>query len=73
MGELKDMSGFVPKSPTVESAIDAESRMNNCSIEINKALKKWNCFINPVTQITMSGVSTGWTVLPLDKKIISPA
>jgi hypothetical protein len=51
--------------------IDAEVRMRNCWIDIQKILKRWNCKINPVVSISgAQGLNIGFNIVPLENKIV---
>ncbi len=56
------------KSP---GEIDAEVRMKNCWIDIQKILKRWNCQINPVVEISGArGMTCGFNIVPLKNGIV---
>jgi hypothetical protein len=49
----------------VEAAIDADRRAKNCMVDVQNALKKWNCQIEPILTLTSRGVQGAWAVEPL--------
>jgi len=49
----------------VELGIDAKRRADNCMVDIQNALKKWKCVIDPVVQISGSGISRSYAIIPL--------
>ena len=50
----------------VEIGVDAQRRSQNCLIDIRNALERYKCTIEPVIQITGSGISKGtYMVIPL--------
>ena len=49
----------------VEEAISADLRAKNCLIDIQRVLGRWNCRINPMVQISGTGVSVNFQVVPL--------
>jgi len=60
--------GEAPKTESemqVEMAIDAKRRADNCMVDVRNALKRWNCKIDPMIQISGHGISSNFAVVPL--------
>ena len=65
MNELRDVSKMTDTERQVESAVEAQARSRNCFIDIENILKRWNCKIDPVVQISGQGIQTGFGVSPM--------
>ncbi len=50
----------------VENAIDAKRRSENCMVDIQNVLKRWNCMINPMVIISGRGIQPNFEIIPLD-------
>jgi hypothetical protein len=69
---LKDVSKLTEAEQQIESQIEAKRRTDNCMVDIQNVLKRWNCVIDPV--ITLSGqgiVNAGFRVVAIDQTRIS--
>ena len=65
---LDEKTESLVKSP---EEVDAEVRMKNCWIDIQKILRRWNCQINPVVNISgAQGMTCGFNVVPLKNGIV---
>ena len=49
----------------VRLGMDAQRRSKNCLIDIQNVLKRWNCTIDPIVQISGKGISGSYAVIPL--------
>jgi len=65
MNGLKDVSKMTDTERQVESAVEAQARVRNCFIDIEKVLKRWNCKIDPMVQISGQGIQTGFNIVPM--------
>ena len=48
----------------MEAERNAKIRAENCMVEIKAALKKWNCIIDPVIQLSSKGIAPNFMVVP---------
>jgi len=48
----------------MEAERNAKIRAENCMVEIKAALKKWNCIIDPVIQLSSRGIKPNFMVVP---------
>ncbi len=58
-------SKMTDSEKAVESALEAQRRAQNCLIDIQNVLKRWNCAIDPIIQISGQGVGRSYAVIPL--------
>lgn len=65
--DLEENSGDLVKS--IEE-IDAEVRSRNCLIDIQKILKRWNCGINPIVNISgAQGMTCGFSIVAMKNTV----
>lgn len=50
----------------VQLAVDANIRAKNCGIDIKNALKRWNCRLNPVVEISNLGIKSSFQIIPME-------
>ena len=66
MGDVKELK--VGKKADVErqiqAQVDAKRRADNCLIDVKNALAKWDCFIDPMVQITGQDIRTTYRIVP---------
>ena len=63
---LKDVSKMTDTEKEIEIGIEAGRRAQNCMIDIKDVLNKWKCQIEPMIQISGSGIVKGtFMVVPL--------
>jgi len=55
----------------MESGRGAKIRAENCMVEIKIALKKWNCIIDPVIQLSGRGITSNFMVVPNMEKPVA--
>ena len=56
------------KAPeTVDDILEAKRRADNCLVDIQKILEKWECTIGPSVVITARGIQSGYEIIPLNK------
>ena len=65
MNELRDVSKMTDTEKQIENAVDAQRRSQNCLIDVENALKRWNCRIEPVVTISSQGIQMAYGVAPL--------
>jgi len=65
MNELRDVSKMTDTEKQIENAVDAQRRSQNCLIDVENALKRWNCRIEPVVTISSQGIKMAYGVAPL--------
>ena len=74
MGDVKELfPKDRPKTDAekeIERGIDAQRRANNCMVDIQNALSKWKCTIDPIVQISGQGISRSYAVIPLVERPI---
>ena len=49
----------------VEEAISSDIRAKNCLVDIQNALKRWGCRINPIIELSGMGMKTNFQVVPM--------
>lgn len=65
MNELRDVSKMTDTERQVEGAVMAKRRADNCLIDIQNVLKRWNCRVDPMVQISGQGIQTGFNIVPM--------
>jgi len=65
MSDLRDVSKMTDTERRVETAVEGQARVRNCFIDIEKVLKRWNCKIDPMVQISGQGIQTGFNIVPM--------
>ncbi len=65
MTDLRDVSKMTDTERQVETAVEAQARSRNCLIDIQNVLKRWNCRIDPMVQISGQGIEMGFNVVPI--------
>lgn len=73
MGEVKEINDGLRNGRPVTDAekeiqlgLDAQRRAQNCMVDIKNTLAKWKCSIEPMIQISGSGIVKGnFMVVPL--------
>jgi hypothetical protein len=71
MSEVKEMypgkvSNETDAEREIRLGVDAQRRAQNCMIDIKNTLNKWKCQIEPMIQISGSGIVKGnFMVVPL--------
>jgi hypothetical protein len=64
-GELKDVSKLTDSEKAIEVRLEAERRSNNCKIDIQGVLKKWDCQLDPQISISRSGVRVNYEIIAI--------
>jgi len=65
MDDLRDVKKLTEAEKQVELAVDAQRRSKNCLVDVENVLKRWNCRIEPIVQISSKGIQTSFAVAPL--------
>jgi hypothetical protein len=54
-------------STSVETVLEAQRRVTNCNLDIQNALKRWNCTIGPRILLSARMPEFGWEIIPLEE------
>ena len=70
--ELKDVSKMTDTEREIEIGVEANRRAQNCMIDIKNALNRWKCQIEPMVQISGSGIVKGnFMIVPLVERSVA--